>query len=105
MNKLWNKLRLFLIRLLTSKEDDTESKKSENQATSETMGLNNQPGIDCPECGTRILTTIDMILSRAPIECVKCGLRLNVEQEQSKPALESLRKLDGAIKEAERVSK
>jgi len=96
MKNLWNRFRLFLIRLLSSKEDEP---KKPNK--SEVAGINNKPGIDCPECGTRILTSIDMILSREPISCVKCGLTLKVQQEESKPALESLQKLDRAIKKAE----
>lgn len=96
MKKIWNNFRLFLIRLLSIKED-----KPVISETPEIAGINNKPGIDCPQCGTRILTSIDMILSREPIACVKCGLRLNVEQEESKPALESLKKLDEAIKIAE----
>ncbi|MEQ9120710.1 hypothetical protein [Fulvivirga sp.] len=102
---MWNRIRLFLIRLLTSKEDEIEVIEPIKNNPSEVIGLSNRPGIDCPECGTRILTTIDMILSRVPIQCVKCGLQLNIQQEESKPALDSLRKLDGAIKEAEKVSK
>jgi len=116
MKKILKKIRRGLVKLLTPKEDrvkektlqqaqDKKKKVGEGVATSEIIGLNNKPGINCPECGTRILTTIDMVLSRAPIECAMCGLKMNVEQEESKPALDSLRKLDGALKEAERVSK
>ncbi|MDX2361875.1 MAG: hypothetical protein QNK23_13785 [Crocinitomicaceae bacterium] len=107
------KIRRGLVKLLTPKEDrvkekalrQAQGKKKEEIVASEILGLNNKPGINCPECGTRILTTIDMVLSRVPIECAMCGLKMNVEQEESKPALDSLRKLDGALKEAEKVSK
>lgn len=102
MKSLWNKTRLFLIRLLTSKEDESDSGNIENKNVTEMSGLSTQPGIDCPQCGTRILTSIDMILSRVPIECMKCGLELNVEQDKSKSALDSLKKLDKAIKNAEK---
>ena len=100
MKQLWNLFRLFLIRLLSSKEDE-----SMKPVVSEIEGVNKKPGIDCPQCGTRILTTIDMILSREPIICVTCGLTLNVQQEESKPALDSLKKLDEAIKKAEELKK
>ena len=105
MKSLWNKIRLYLIALLSGNEAKAEDNKSVNQAASKAIGLSNKPGIDCPQCGTRILTSIDMILGREPIECVQCGLKLNINQEASKPALESLKKLDRAIKDAEINSK
>ena len=63
------------------------------------------PALTCPRCGFRILMTIELLLSGNPIHCQQCALKLTVDQAASETSLGELRKLDGAIKRAERAKR
>jgi len=52
----------------------------------------NVPGVPCPDCGTRIIVTMEQILSGNKIMC-RCGLALSVDTERSKETLHDLREL------------
>ena len=47
-----------------------------------------------------LVRSIEQILYQQSIECPSCGLVLTVNKEESQPALDSLKKLDDALKEA-----
>ena len=64
-----------------------------------------QPGLNCPECGTRLIITMDALLNYEPVNCHGCGLELTIDQEKSKSSIESLRKLKTGLNEAESVKK
>jgi hypothetical protein len=55
----------------------------------QSMGVS---GFPCPDCGERIVATMEQILSGAPIAC-RCGLLLRVDQVRSEETLADLREL------------
>ena len=59
-----------------------------------------QPGLTCPRCAFRIQITIPALLSGHPIHCTQCLLRLNVDVERSREALQALEKLQTALTHA-----
>lgn len=61
------------------------------------------PGLDCPECGFRIIISVPMLLSGEAIICQACHLKLSVEREQSKPCLDELRKVYDAVQKVDEV--
>lgn len=58
-------------------------------------------GITCPECGARFGITIPQLLSGDAICCTACGLRLTVDQEKSREALELVRQLQKGVTPAQ----
>ena len=70
--------------------------------------LNNnqkQPGLNCPQCGTFIPTTIAELLSARSLRCPHCRLELTINRKESKRALEILQKVDDAQKNLDNASK
>ncbi|WP_436515331.1 hypothetical protein [Ekhidna sp. To15] len=98
---IWKKFKQLLIRLLEDKQSEIEL---EEKSQDKEVLISHRPGLVCPECGYKIPVNVDMLLSGSPIECPSCTLKLNVEQEQSKPVLDRLRKLDDTIKKASSVN-
>lgn len=96
IRKIWNRIRLLLIKLLQDKEVKEVPEEPHEEL------ISRQPGLVCPECSFKIPISIDMLLSEGPIICPSCKLNLNVEKEASKPILDRLRKLDNVIKEAQK---
>ena len=47
------------------------------------------PGMPCPDCGARIVVTMEQILSGAKIAC-GCGLVLTVDAERSRDTIRDL---------------
>jgi hypothetical protein len=54
------------------------------------------PGVPCPECGERIVTTMEQLLSCGEVAC-KCGLVLRVDAERSQETLRNLRELQARV--------
>jgi len=52
----------------------------------------NVPGMPCPDCGTRIVVTMEQILSGHRIIC-GCGLVLTVDAERSHETIRDLLEL------------
>ncbi len=65
----------------------------------------NQPeaGIPCPECGSKIETTIEALLLKDQFKCPQCGLALTVNRTASQQALASLQELQRAADRVEEV--
>lgn len=61
--------------------------------------MSSVPGMACPQCGNRLVATMDQILASNPLICGSCGLQLTVDCEASRPALEALRELDRRLRE------
>jgi hypothetical protein len=59
------------------------------------------PGLDCPQCGFRIMISVPMLLSGGPIFCPACRLKLTVDQEQSRACLNELQKVYDAVQRVE----
>jgi len=50
------------------------------------------PGMPCPDCGARIVVTMEQLLSAGEVTC-QCGLVLRVDMERSAETLRDLREL------------
>lgn len=59
------------------------------------MMNNNQqktPGLNCPQCGAFIPTSIPELLYSSGLHCMHCGLTLTINRNESKRAMEILKK-------------
>lgn len=65
--------------------------------------ISRTPGINCPECSTRLIVSITHLVNLHPLVCSKCGLELVIDPEKSKGALDSLRKLQAGLNQASKV--
>lgn len=61
------------------------------------------PGINCPECGVRMVVSIQNLVNLEPIDCPNCELELSIDLEKSQSALESLRKLQNGLDQAAKM--
>ncbi len=59
------------------------------------------PGMNCPACGKFIVTTIHQIITASAIVCPNCQQRINIDRQNSRKAIESLRKVQEAQKRLE----
>ena len=59
------------------------------------------PGMQCPNCGNFIPTSIQQILFSSSLYCPTCGLRINIDKRKSDKALKILDKVDEAQKKYE----
>ncbi len=73
--------------------------KEENQQNQQT------PGLDCPECGHRIPTSIPILLSGRPLFCGGCGLKLEIDMQKSSYVLDKLQDLQDNLIKAENLAK
>lgn len=66
-----------------------------NQIVKEIVPRLKNPGLDCPQCGTLIVLTIEQLLNQIPIKCPNesCGLEISVNQKKSGESLKILRRL------------
>lgn len=55
-----------------------------------------QPGLNCPQCGSFIPLTIDTIQNSRSVTCTKCYLRLNIDRTTAGQAIEALKKVKDA---------
>lgn len=62
------------------------------------------PGVNCPRCKQFIPTSIMELLSAAFLRCPHCGLRMDIDRQKSKLALEALKKVNNAQREVEKRS-
>jgi DNA-directed RNA polymerase subunit RPC12/RpoP len=76
---------------------------SEIKETTPAVEISRTPGLKCPECGTRMIVSIQNLINLEPVHCPGCGLELTIDAESSQSALESLRKLQSGLDEAARV--
>lgn len=59
------------------------------------------PGMQCPNCGNFIPTSIKQILFSNSLCCSICGLRINIDKRKSDKALKILEKVDKAQRKVE----
>lgn len=58
-----------------------------------TGGASSRPsGMPCPTCGGFIPVTMQEIITASCIHCPSCGITLNINQQESTPAIEALKK-------------
>lgn len=62
-------------------------------------------GLNCPQCGTFIETTMLQLITANALICPKCRLRLNIDRMKSRQAIEALRKVQAAQKNLDEKSK
>lgn len=62
------------------------------------------PGLACPKCGHFIETSIAELISASYIECKHCRLRLEINKQESKKALEILTDVDKAQRKVQEAS-
>ena len=60
-------------------------------------------GIPCPQCETRIETTIQALLVQSQFECPQCGLVLTLDRGASWRAMTALQELQQAADQVDKV--
>lgn len=65
--------------------------------------VSRDPGLTCPECGSRIRVTIADLLNVGTVVCPTCHLVLEVDADRSQGALQALGTLVEAHSHAESV--
>jgi hypothetical protein len=113
MRKLFNDFRRWLAKLLMPDEPNLSASITlpENlppepaPILEASTPIAAQPGLNCPQCSTKIAITIPMLLSGQPFYCTACFLEISVNQTESAPALNALQKLQGEFQKAEAIVK
>lgn len=62
-------------------------------------------GMPCPQCGGFIPVSMQQIIADSSILCPHCGLRLNINHQESQTAIEALKKFQQAQTDFDRRSK
>ena len=62
-------------------------------------------GMPCPQCGGFIPVSMQQIIADSSILCPHCGLRLNINQQESRPAIDALKKFQQAQRDFDKRSK
>lgn len=62
------------------------------------------PGMNCPQCGQFIPTTIAELLTSTGLTCPHCRLRLTINRNESKKAMDILKKVQSASDRLEAAS-
>ena len=68
------------------------------------MNQQRTPGLNCPKCNHFIETTITELISASYIECKHCRLRLEINIQESKRALEILGDVERAKQRVQEAS-
>ncbi|MDF2156881.1 hypothetical protein [Algoriphagus sp. CAU 1675] len=76
---------------------------TEDLEVTPSLDISRRPGINCPECKTRLTVSIQNLINYEPVICHNCGLELIVDEEKSRSSIESLRKLQHGLDEAAKV--
>ncbi len=76
-----------------------------NGADTGTSAMDRKAGMNCPQCGTFIETTIFQLLTTNALVCPSCCLRLNIDRVKSRQAFDALRKVQAAQDNLESRSK
>lgn len=94
---LLRRFKKWLIGLFTLKY----TKLLDLEATPEVQ-ISRQPGLNCPECTTRIPISIQILLNSGSVTCPGCSLSLEIDRQQSEGALHALQKLQNGLDAARR---
>ena len=62
-------------------------------------------GMPCPQCGGFIPVSMQQIIADSSILCPHCGLRLYINQQESRPAIDALKKFQQAQRDFDKRSK
>jgi len=62
-------------------------------------------GMPCPQCGGFIPVSMQQIIADSSILCPHCGLRLNINHQESRPAIDALKKFQQAQRDFDKRSK
>ena len=73
------------------------------EETHTSNGLNQAPGLECPQCGFRIQITFETLFEDLAVCCSICGLELFIDQQKSKPAIDALEDLYRSMQQVERI--
>ncbi|MDO4691688.1 MAG: hypothetical protein Q4A64_02320 [Porphyromonadaceae bacterium] len=68
------------------------------------MNEQRRPGLNCPKCNRFIETTIAELISAPYIECKHCRLKLEINKQESKRALEILGDVERAKQRVQEAS-
>ncbi len=49
-------------------------------------------GLPCPQCGGFISASLEQITTVESLLCPHCGFKLNINHQESRPAIEALKK-------------
>lgn len=63
------------------------------------------PGMECPQCGKFIPTTITELLTSGHLRCPYCLLKLDVDRYKSSTMLKALAKLEAAQRKVDDTNK
>ncbi len=63
------------------------------------------PGMNCPQCGNFIPTTIAELLTSTGLTCPHCRLRLTINRNESQKAMAILQKVQNASDRLESATK
>ena len=80
-------------------------KNQNNNPQQPIVGMPQRVGLNCPQCGTFIETSIIQLLAGIPLHCRHCGLTLNIDTMKSRRALDALQKVQNAKARVDRASK
>lgn len=103
LTRAWEGLKGFIANALGIKTVASDSQSSTPIAKE--IPAQKPPGLDCPQCGFRIMISVPMLLSGGPIFCPACSLKLTVDQEQSRACLNELQKVYNAVQRVEEIKR
>jgi hypothetical protein len=101
LTRAWEVVKGFIAKTLgiTTVVPDTQP----SIPTAKETAAQKPPGLDCPQCGFRIMISVPMLLSGGPIFCPACSLKLTVDQDQSRACLNELQKVYNAVQRVEEI--
>ncbi|RGN51175.1 MULTISPECIES: hypothetical protein [unclassified Bacteroides] len=67
--------------------------------------LQQKTGLNCPVCGAFIPATITQLITVSSLSCSHCGLRLDIDREASRKAIDALTKVRKAQDIVQKSSK
>lgn len=79
-------------------EQETKTELVQPSPKPQTASFDRSPGINCPKCGHKFPVTIEQLLTSESIICPSCALKLELNKEKSKEALEAMEKLYKTLK-------
>ena len=72
----------------------TEKKELDLKELEQSVGgvASRPSGLPCPQCGGFISASMEQITRMDSLLCPHCGSKLNINQQESRPAIEALKK-------------
>lgn len=86
---------------MKKKKMEANPMKRMNHTTVTTSPQRQVAGLNCPQCHTFIPTSITELLSSMALVCPCCQLRLSIDPQNSKTALDALDKIQAAQRQLE----